>query len=78
MIEIQNNVRTYIDWLSELNPDLDRDELMRLFEENKSINSDEKEDSIELMGKEMIDEDSNNKQNNTEDNGTNPSNQQSD
>lgn len=78
LIEIQNNVRTYIDWLSELNPDLDRDELMRLFEENKSINSDEKEDSMELMGKEMIDEDSNNKQNNTEDNGTNPSNQQFD
>jgi len=75
LVEIQNNVRTYIDWLAELNPDLDRDELVRLFEENKSINSDKKEDSMELMGEEMTnEEDSNNNQ--QEDNGTNPSNQQ--
>lgn len=36
--EIENNVSSYLDWLKEKNPDLDREELQRLFEDNKNIN----------------------------------------
>jgi len=39
MVEIQNDISTYLDWLSDKNPDLDRDELIRLLEENRGINS---------------------------------------
>lgn len=50
LVEIQNNVRTYIDWLSELNPDLDHDELINLFKENKELNEgDDKEEKIDLV-----------------------------
>lgn len=76
LVEIQNNVRTYIDWLAELNPDLDYDELVRLFEENKSINEggeDEEDDTMDLAEQEdeQENEDTNNEM---EDNGDNPSN----
>lgn len=39
MIEIQNNISSVLDWISAENPDLNRDELKRLFESNVSINS---------------------------------------
>lgn len=60
LVEIQNNVSTYIDWLSELNPDLDQDELIKLFEENKLINEVEKEEEINLIEKDINNEDLNN------------------
>lgn len=50
MVEIENNVSSILDWLSELNPDLTRDELKRLWEENKGLNEDDKEDEMEEEG----------------------------
>lgn len=47
MIEIQNNISTFIDWLSDKNPDLDRDELLKLLEDNRGINKIKEEKSIE-------------------------------
>ena len=62
LIEIQNDVSTYIDWLSDLNPDLDRDELIRLLGDNRNINSvskpeeeEEEEDEINNNEKETED-----------------------
>lgn len=69
LVEIQNNVKTYIDWLGDLNPDLDQDELLRLFEENKSINEDDKEeeDTLNLVeGEESINQNNNSNGNNTD------------
>ncbi len=48
LIEIQNNVATVIDWLSSVNPDLDRDELFDLFNSNKAVNS-ENENKIDNL-----------------------------
>lgn len=39
MIDIQNNISSVLDWISAENPDLNRDEVQRLFESNVSINS---------------------------------------
>lgn len=39
MIEIQNNVSSVLDWISAENPDLNREELQRLFDNNVTINS---------------------------------------
>lgn len=50
MIEINNNISSVLDWISAENPDLNRDELQRLFESNVSINSvtsDSEQDSFE-------------------------------
>lgn len=48
LIEIENNVSTVLDWLSEINPDLDRDELMDLLKSNKEINDKNKKEPINL------------------------------
>ncbi len=39
MIEIQNNISSVLDWISAENPDLNREELQRLFNNNVTINS---------------------------------------
>lgn len=57
LVEIQNNVKSYIDWLGELNPDLDQDELMRLFKENQSINNDVVEDKMEQAKLSLVEND---------------------
>ena len=75
LVEIQNNVKTYIDWLGELNPDLDQDELIRLFKENKSLNEnevDEEETQLNLAEEEeTLDQDNNNNSNNDNNNSNN-------
>jgi len=38
LVEIQNDVSTYLDWLSDKNPDLDRDELIKLLADNRGVN----------------------------------------
>lgn len=50
MIEIENNIKTTIDWLADENPDLDRDELFELFRNNVEINNnyESKEDNEEI------------------------------
>lgn len=44
MTEINNDISSFIDWLSAMNPDLDRDELMKLLEDNRGINALKKEE----------------------------------
>ena len=39
MIEIENNIKTSLDWLSYHNPDLNQEELKRLLKSNKDVNS---------------------------------------
>jgi hypothetical protein len=48
MIEIQNNIKTFIDWLAAVNPDLNQDELKRLYQDNLKQNSviEEKDEDI--------------------------------
>ena len=43
LVEIENNISTAVDWLASQNPDLDRDQVLRLFKSNKDINDIEKE-----------------------------------
>lgn len=59
LVEIENNVSTVIDWLSEMHPDLDRDELMDLLTSNKSLNQKDMQQSqeINLFNKEDEEED---------------------
>lgn len=56
MVEIQNNVSTVLDWIAELNPDLDRDEIMSLFSANKEINEKNKEEPLNLNAFASVDE----------------------
>ena len=48
LVEIQNNISTYLDWLSDLNPDLDRDELVRMLQSNKELNELQKEEPLNV------------------------------
>ena len=59
IVEIQQNVSTVVDWLSELNPDLDRDELFDLLKSNKSINDEQKKTVLDVNSFAAMDEDGN-------------------
>lgn len=59
LVEIQNNISTAIDWLSDINPDLDRDELMDLLKSNKEINDKQKKEPINLNAFAQMDEEGN-------------------
>jgi hypothetical protein len=39
MVEVQNNISSVLDWISSENPDLNRDELNRLYQNNITLNS---------------------------------------
>lgn len=56
MVEIQNNISTALDWLSDKNPDLDRDEVMELLKSNKAINDEQKEEPLNLNAFATVDE----------------------
>ncbi len=59
LVEIQNNISTALDWLSAINPDLDRDELMELLKSNKEINDKQKEAPLDLNSFAQMDENGN-------------------
>ena len=59
LVEIQNNISTAVDWLSNMNPDLDRDELMELLKSNKEINDKQKKDPINVNEFAQMDEEGN-------------------
>lgn len=56
LVEIQNNISTALDWLSDKNPDLDRDEVMELFKSNKAINEEQKKEPLNLNAFASVDE----------------------
>lgn len=56
MVEIQNNISTVLDWIADINPDLDRDEIMQLFSANKEINEKNKEEPLNLNAFTSVDE----------------------
>lgn len=75
IVEIQNDVSTIFDWISDKNPDLDRDEVMELFKSNKAINDKQKEESIDLN---MFENNQENNPNNQGENSNNENNQEND
>lgn len=86
MVEIQNNVSTVIDWLADIHPDLDRDELMELLVSNKEINDKQKREPLDINSFTQVDEQGNlivpkdpeedniNKNQDNDDNNDNPGN----
>ena len=56
LIEIQSNVRTAIDWLSDLHPDLDQDELISLLQSNKDVNDSQKKEPLNMNDLTQVDE----------------------
>jgi hypothetical protein len=48
MVLMNNNVISILDWLSDINPDLNRDELKRLLEKNSEENSSYRQEAEEL------------------------------
>ena len=59
LVEIQNNISTVLDWLSDKNPDLDRDEVMQLLKSNKAINEEQKKEPLNLNAFASVDKDGN-------------------
>ncbi len=70
MVEIQNNVSSVIDWIGAENPDLNKDELLRLFENNILVNAlssaDEEGDEFEEGEEKKREEKGGNTNNNKE------------